>query len=124
MLHSTLMSKGHGTVQRSILDKLARHAAEHPAADDDHRSGPYASFLPVAELASSPDRADVESTRRALRKLSSESRVELLYQHQGSRRHLVARLTPEPLAGEAWWTEFDKRQAERAALWQALTRRT
>ena len=76
------MSRGHGAVQRRILEQLKLNTND-PAAD--HRLHPtlaFASWTTVLDLAGDgASRAQIESTRRAVLKLAAEGSVETRHVH-------------------------------------------
>ena len=84
------MSRGHGAVQRRILDKLKLNTND-PAADDlFHPTLAFASWTTVLDLAGDgATRAQIESTRRAVLKLAAEGLVET--------RHVFGRGRERPL---------------------------
>lgn len=133
------MSRGHGVTQRRILTLLAEHAEQHPPANDfigvdpdrfrPRRGIELPSFKPMYELAEGESRAQVESARRAVKRLAEQGLVQLL---DAPRRrtsdaldrpvehlHLCARLVPDDEAQAAWDAEMRprlERQQQAAAL--------
>lgn len=81
------MSRGHGRLQRQVLERLARHQTEHHPLDasppDPSRYlAPldlHPSWLPVLHLGNQPTRAAQVATRRALEGLVREGLVEITY---------------------------------------------
>jgi hypothetical protein len=104
------MSKGLGKRQRDILAKLAQHRDTPPDYNHDSRYWPeemqrysrdrYPEWMTVRELAGvdpgrwRPDWSDVESTRRAVRKLEAAGLVETRYvwRNQYGQRQIGVRL--------------------------------
>ena len=85
-----LMSRGHGAVQRRILEQLKLNTND-PAADDRlHPTLAFASWTTVLDLAGDgATRAQIESIRRAVLKLAAEGLVET--------RHVRGRGRERPL---------------------------
>ena len=88
---STLMSKGHGMIQRHVLRELAEAAANTHSRD----------WVAVVEMGWS-SRAKKQAVRRAMKRLAEEGYVELFYRplHEYGERvrtHLCGRITDKGL---------------------------
>jgi hypothetical protein len=121
------MSRGHGDVQRRVLEQLKLNTAD-PMNDWDNR---FASWTTVQELAGDDaTRAQIESTRRAVLKLDDDGLVDVLYVHcpvpaagrvQYGRPHprtvnrlvLVARLPLEPELQQQWQAIYEAHREKR-----------
>ena len=86
------MSKGHGRIQRLVLDELAEAALN-----------PSHSWVAVREIGGR-NRSAKQSIRRAMRSLAEQGYIELFYQplqddetSERIRTHLCARITEEGL---------------------------
>ena len=116
------MSRGHGAIQRKILDLLFRHSLQ---PRPDHERDTYLSVFDLAEEMTPDDQeyldnARIESIRRAVKKLEAEGEVEtrtLLVRRNWSRsdrgtikRMLCARL---PLGDDD--TAFYRQRAQQQA---------
>ena len=87
----TLMSKGHGIIQRHVLRELAEAAANTHSRD----------WVAVVEMGWS-SRAKKQAVRRAMKRLAEEGYVELFYRplHEYGERvrtHLCGRITDKGL---------------------------